>query len=305
MHFIHIKTAFHIRRANTLAIVSTVRRLHSATGNEGLGTIAPSQAKPLNVSVQTVHQADFTDSFLEKLYTLASESVQEDFKHFCDHCNTNSICHVFSVSPHDAPSMECDISAANLAGFQFWRIQATCEVEHTSLIWGGKLRFRHQFRGRGLNVLANVMAYKHFERIQPGNLFVRVGLVNVFGYHSLAVGLQTISIFPFNGTSFASGKMRRAVVPEISRFCQDNAFAFEPATGTVDVGQTFPQEVLSRMEETAFLQRPVLQSFLDVNRQWHDRDIFVAWEWDSTNLASMQQVAEKRMQHTSTSVSVF
>lgn len=117
-----------------------------------------------------------------------------------------------------------------------------------------------------------------------------------------------------------------SVIPQISRFCDENNFSFDQGTGTVDVGQTFPgthdsacklylynvymfhvyimfyiqADRTATLEESGFWERPAVKDFLHVNPQWQDRDIFIAWEWDEANLTKMRNAADKQAKLTST-----
>jgi hypothetical protein len=154
-----------------------------------------------NISVQAINSSDFDEELLGDLYNLAKESVEEDYLHFRDHAVTNDLCHVFTES-----------AGKQLAGFQFWRFQPECGVAHAALLWGGKLRFRPAFRGRGLHLLANILAEKQLREMLPSHKqkIYRIGLVNVFGFNSLAPGLHSIGTFPFT-ESDGDENMRSAI----------------------------------------------------------------------------------------------
>jgi hypothetical protein len=236
----------------------------------------------LEIQVQTVQKHDYDEALLTDLFKLGNQLVQEDYDHFCKHCRTNCLCHVFRSSNGD------------VMGFQFWRFDKLPQHD-VGLIWGGKLRMHSSLRRRGLNLQSNVLAFEHAAQIVPAAQFHRVGLVNVLGWNSLTQGLSSYEPYPFSSFNHSE-----SLVAMLESFCRENDFQFDQERGTVDVGQQFSSDTLGTADTRSFWERPAVQEFIQLNQQWENRDVFIAWEWDEANLRSMREFVDTKLRATGT-----
>lgn len=213
--------------------------------------------KGLTLSVEPVRRP-----LCDELYAFSVTLSSESRDHWQKHADT---CHEVHVLRDEG----------KLVGFQLWRWGGP-------ILWGGKLRFSPTVRRQGLHLLLNLVALESSEKLY------RVGLVNVHGYLALQPALATWQSPPLDGV------LNDVVAPELRRFCDENSFHQDAASGRVDVGQTALRSPDEFSED--WWARPAVAAFrraggVELTRaETFDRrfDVFLCWEWNDANVATMR-----------------
>lgn len=230
------------------------------------------------VRLQTVHRADYDESFLTELYGLSRSLTEESWDGFRIHAGTTTLVHVFR-----------DVRTGAPVGFQFWRV-VDLDLPRSRAILGGKLRMSPDVRRRGLHLLSALLFYLHCKLRHPTMRFYRLSFAALFGFVSLAQPLAWYRFFDESDQSPEGIALARA----FHAFAADNAFEMR-AGGLCHTGVGVAESVLASFGP-AYFERDAARAYLARNPDFRTNRCSIAFwfRFDRSNLLSLARNVWKK-----------
>jgi hypothetical protein len=196
------------------------------------------------------------DATLRPLHAWSTRLMAEGYDHFARHALTNDELHVFRRGDE-------------IVGFQFWR---AFTMERTRYVLGGKLRVDPAARRNGLHHASNLAILRAQRAAHPAMPLVRLSIASLFGFVSLARAMPLYR--------FVDAATEPALAAVFERVAADNDYAFDPATGLVDVGIAIPPDQLATFSRSYF-EMPEARVYVGRNADFAHNRCFVAVAFDA------------------------
>jgi hypothetical protein len=209
-----------------------------------------------------VARADFDDATLRPLYVLSNALMAESYEHFAHHARTNDELYVFRRT-------------GELVGFQLWRAFGDHAQRY---VLGGKLRIDPSARRHGLHLTAGLEVLAAQRREFPSARITRLSIASLFGFVSIARRLAHFA--------FVDGSGEHAGV--IARCAAESHYAFDPASGRVEVGIRMTAAQLEAYP-AAYFEGELARAYIARNPGYRDNGCYLAFafEVDDANLAAL------------------